>query len=94
MLATRQVLHEAHHQAIFVAGIDDNRWYFRLTELLESLEAPLSADQIVSRAILALSDSYGDRPFQPQLGNIINDLPEGFSVPHARIHHGDAVHRN
>src|SRR3546814_1952101 len=72
---------------------DDECGHFALAELPEGFEAALSANKIVERPVVAVTAGHGDRTFEADFGDILDDPLEHLLVAHARIDDGDPVNR-
>src|SRR5207244_921807 len=73
VLPAGDVLHHAHYGAIFLSGVHNQCWNGYLTERPESLQPPLSADQVVLSRLSWFGDD-GDRALQPQLLDASDDV--------------------
>ena len=62
VLAASQILHQAHDQAVFGIGLDDDRRDLLLAKRLIGLKSALAADEIVSRTVRIVPTGDGDRP--------------------------------
>src|SRR5690606_26264912 len=78
----------------FAARGDDDCGDLGLTEFLERLQPPLSADEIVSRTVGALTFGNRDRTLQSKLRDVLYDFLEGLPIADTRVHNGDAVDRD
>src|SRR3546814_13760712 len=73
MLAAGTVLDEAGYETVFLIGRHDERGHLGLTKLTERFEAPLTANKIIERAILAMAAGYGYRALEADVGDVLDD---------------------
>ena len=64
MLPAGEILHQAHHHAIFGVGLDDDGRNLVLAERLISFQPALAANKGVSGAVCIVSTRDRDRPLQ------------------------------
>jgi hypothetical protein len=67
VLSPGEVLHEAHHQAVLTAGLDDDGRDLALAKLPEGLKATLAAHEIVPGTLRAALDAAEIGPMQAAL---------------------------
>jgi len=91
-VSASQVFDQAHHVAVLLRGLDDDRRDLALSQGDEYFQPPLSTDQVVARLGSAAADR--DRLFEPEVSNAGDQLMEHPSVAGSRIEHGDHVDRD
>ncbi|MNE37577.1 hypothetical protein D3C80_1314340 [compost metagenome] len=91
VLPPRQVLDQAHDEAVLLGGLGDQRGDLGLAEGDEGLQPALAADQVVT-SVLARADR--DRPLEAQVGDARHKFLEDAPVAGPRVQHGDGGHGN
>ena len=91
MLAARAVLHQAHHQAIALIGVDDNGRYGILLKLHERLKPPLATDEVIFRRICPGALRHGDWSLQTNLCYVLDHFFESAPVAYTGIENANSV---
>jgi hypothetical protein len=91
-VAASQILNQAHHIAVLLRGLDDNRRDLALSQGDERFEPSLSTDEVVPRLGPVPADR--GRFFETEMSYTGDQLMEYPSVAGSRIEHGDRVDRD
>lgn len=90
VLATREILDEAHDEAVLGRRLGDHGRYLSLAERDVGLQPALAADQVVA-SVLARADR--NRLLETQVGDAGDQFVEDAPVTDTRIENGDGRHR-
>ena len=91
VLSAGEILNQAHHQAVFRIGIDDERGYLALAEHLIGLKSPLTADEVVAGTVCIVSLVTVIGLLRPSWRDVCTMSVEDLFVADPWIDHGDAV---
>lgn len=92
--APRDILDQAHHETLALAGLDHHGRNLRLTQHLEGFQPAFATDEIVSRPPGAITAAHRDRTLQADGLNVVHDLPVLTLVARAWIQNGDPGDRD
>ena len=94
MLSTCAIFYKAHHQAVALIGIDDDRGDLRLLQFKERFQPPLATDEIIFHRVAVRTLRDGDRSLQADPGNAVDHLLESPPVADPWIQNTDTIRCN
>jgi hypothetical protein len=80
MLTPRNVLNQAHNEAVFFCGVYDECGNLSLSQFPVGFQTALTADQIVSRAVGGGPLRYGDGSLEAKLLDVPDNTLKGLRL--------------